>query len=143
MRLPIPVLPPALRRAGMYLAVGISTFFIDFLILYTMTTWGEVHYPIAAGVGFLIGISLNYILSQRYVFRYSARKFPQGYAYMVLAAAVGMLATTGLTVLLVEMAGIYYLTARVMVAGLVGIGNYLFNLYLNFKVAGKHDKISP
>lgn len=30
-----------------------------------------------------------------------------------------------------------YLLVRIIIAGIIGAGNYLFNLYLNFKVAGQ------
>ena len=37
------------------------------------------------------------------------------------------------------MFGLYYLAARILVAGVVGYANYLFNLYFTFKVADVHD----
>jgi len=48
---------------------------------------------------------------------------------------LGAFVTTALVTALVLYLNLYYLVARILVAGLVGIGNYLFNAHFNFKVA--------
>jgi putative flippase GtrA len=37
----------------------------------------------------------------------------------------------------VDMLGFDYIFSRVIIAGVVGMWNYLMNLYFNFRVAGK------
>jgi hypothetical protein len=37
----------------------------------------------------------------------------------------------------VDLLGLHYLVSRILIAGVVGVWNYLLNLYVNFKVAGK------
>ena len=66
------------------------------------------------------------------------RSWHRGYAHFFIIALVGMALTTTGVVLLVQYVGLPYLVARVLVAGGVGIFNYLLNLHWNFKVAGLH-----
>ncbi len=61
-----------------------------------------------------------------------------GYLRFIIAAGVGAAVTTLLVFLFTTKLGLYYLFARLITSGLVGMGNYFFNLYINFKVAGKH-----
>ncbi len=123
-------------RLGRYFLVGFSTFALDLLILFALLELG-VPYLIAVAIGFLIGVSLNYAISRAWVFRGSDRKLRQGYLYFVTAAGTGLFIILSSVGLLVEVFGLPVIVARIIVSGAVGYGNYLFNLYLNFKVAKK------
>lgn len=129
---------PAFSRFLRYAAVGISTLAFDLVLLYAAVTWLGVPYYIATPCSFLIAVSLNYAISRRTVFHRTERSWRGGYAYFALAAALGALATTTLVALLVSGFHLYFLLARILVAGAVGMANYLFNLHFNFRVAGKH-----
>lgn len=140
-------MPPASRaRAGRhrglvrllkYTAVGVTTFLFDLLLLYLFSDHLGMHYALATPLAFGIAISVNYFVSRRFVFRGTLRSVHAGYGIFILIAAVGMAAVTGLMVLFVEVLRLPYLPARVIVAGIVGLWNYLMNLYVNFKVAGR------
>lgn len=121
-----------------YFAVGGSTFLIDLVILYLLTAFFYVPYQLAVAIGFGIGVSLNYFIARRFVFKGTKRTMQHGYAYFITAGILGMIAVTSLVSLLIESFGVSLIIARVFVSGVVGIVNYLFNLHLNFKVAGKH-----
>lgn len=129
---------PAFARFARYAAVGVSTLLLDLGMLYIAVSIIGIPYYFATPCSFLIAVSCNYILSRRLVFKGSARTWHGGYAYFIIVALLGAAVTTGSVAVLVSLFGLYYLFARVIVAGVVGIGNYLFNLYVNFRVAGKH-----
>lgn len=129
---------PAARRFLSYVAVGGSTFAFDLLLLWILTERFLVPYPVSTAVGFLVAVSINYFVSRRYVFKGSARRVHHGYLYFILVAGGGAFLVTGAVAGLVMYFSMHYLAARVLVACAVGIGNYLFNLHLNFKVAGHH-----
>jgi putative flippase GtrA len=133
-------LPPASAfvRFARYTTIGVSTLTFDLLLLAGLTEILSVPYTIATPVAFLIAVSINYLLSRHFVFRGTERPMAHGYLYFVLIALAGAGAITGAVYLLVTYAGLYYLVARVLVAGFVGMGNYLSNLHFNFKVVGKH-----
>jgi putative flippase GtrA len=97
-----------------------------------------VPYYIATPCSFLIAVSGNYLLSRRFVFKGTQRSWHRGYIYFAVVALLGAGVTTILMIGLVSWLGVYFLVARTIVAGLVGMANYLFNLYVNFKVVGVH-----
>jgi putative flippase GtrA len=131
-------LPPAIRRFLRYGTVGVLTLLFDLAMLYTAVSYVGIPYYVATPLSFFIAVSCNYLLSRRFVFMGTERSFHGGYFYFTLFAILGAALTTALVALLVSTLGMYYLLARVIVAGIVGMGNYLFNLHINFNVAGKH-----
>lgn len=130
---------PALKRFGRYAIVGVSTFLLDLGMLYAAVSLIGIPYYISTPCSFLIAISINYALSRHFVFSGTYRSWSHGYTYFALVALAGAAATTSLVAGLVWFFGLYYIFARIIVAGIVGMGNYLFNLYFNFKVVGRHD----
>jgi len=121
-----------------YVSVGVSTFLFDMLLLYIATTLLGVPYYISTPIAFLIAMTINYLISRRFVFTGTERKIHHGYMYYVVLGVSAASVITGLVTILVEHVGFNYLVARTIVSGLVGIFGYLFNLYFNFKVVGKH-----
>ena len=132
-------LSPTLQRFARYAIVGVSTLCLDLGMLYAAVSIIGIPYYLATPCSFLIAVSCNYLLSRRFVFKGTERTLHAGYAYFAAVAILGALLTTGLVAALVSLFGMYYLLARVIVAGVIGMGNYLFNLHINFDVAGKHE----
>ncbi len=128
----------ALIRFLTYASIGLSTFLFDLLLLYVLTDVFGVQYLFAAGVAFLIAVSANYLISRIYVFKGTERALGSGYINFLLIAGTGLAFVVGSMHVLVEVLGVHYLFARVSVAGITGLFNYLMNLYVNFKVAGKY-----
>lgn len=130
---------PTVLRFLRYSLVGGSTLLFDLILLYLITTYGGVPYYIGTPLAFLVAVSVNYFISRRFVFGGTTRGHGLGYSYFITAALVGAGVTTLGVALLVTYAGLYFMFARVLTAGVVGIGNYLFNLFYNFKVVGLHE----
>lgn len=129
---------PSYTRFLKYATVGGSTFAFDLVLLWIMTEVFLVPYLVSTALAFMIAVSINYFISRKYVFKGTNRKIHHGYVYFILVAVGGALAVTGAVALLVTTFAMHYLVARVLVACVVGIGNYLFNLHFNFKVVGHH-----
>jgi len=129
---------PGVRRFLRYSLVGVSTLSFDLLLLYALTQYLSVPYYIGTPIAFLIAVSINYAVSRAFVFHGTKRKVHHGYFYFLSFALLGAVAITGVVTLLVTYVHLYYLVARILVAGVVGIANYLGNLHLNFKVVGVH-----
>jgi len=128
----------ALVRFFKYSLVGGLTFILDLLLLYLFIDLFHLNYVVASGLAFVIAVSLNYLLSRKYVFKNSQRNLNEGYANFLLIATVGLLAVTGGMYVLVTLHGIHYAVSRIIVASITGFWNYLMNLFVNFKVAGEH-----
>jgi putative flippase GtrA len=127
------------KRFFKYSLVGSLTFAFDLGLLFLLADafgWQPVY---AAGCSFVIAISINYLLSRRYVFVGSIRSAHSGYGMFVLIAGTGLMLVMGFMALMTSVFGWNYLFARVVIAGITGLWNYLLNLYVNFKVAGKHS----
>jgi putative flippase GtrA len=108
-------------------AMGASlvAFAVDFGALALLTEAVRVHYLISAGISFLLGTSVSYLLSIRWVFperRYSSRGFE--YALFVLVGIVGLGLNEGLLWALTEKVRIYYLASKVIAACLIFFWNF-------------------
>lgn len=121
-----------------YMLVGGSTFAFDLLLIWLMTEFLFIPYYVSTFIGFVIAVSINYFVSRRYVFKGTERKIHHGYAYFLSFAAGGAFLISLAVAFLTETFHLHYLLARILVACVVGTGNYLFNLHFNFKVAGRH-----
>ena len=127
----------SLVRFLKYSSVGVSTFLFDLFLLYLFIDYLNIYYVYATAVAFAVAVSINYVLSRRFVFKGTLRSAHAGYGVFLLIALAGLCAVTGLIVVFVEVLHMHYLPSRVIIAGIVGMWNYLMNLYVNFKVAGK------
>ena len=131
-------LSKGVRRFFRYAGIGVSTLTFYLLLIAFLTQALGVPYYISTPIGFLIAVSINYVLSRRLVFQGTERALYHGYAYFIAIALAGAFAVTGAVYLLVTYLGLYFLVARIFVAGFVGMANYLINLYFNFRVVGSH-----
>lgn len=125
------------KRFIKYAGVGVSTFLFDLLLLFILIDFFHVHHVVAAGLAFLIAVSCNFLISRRLVFKGTERAAGKSYAAFILIAGCGLVFVSGLMYVAVDIIGLHYLVSRILIAGVVGMWNYLMNLYLNFKVAGK------
>ena len=120
-----------------YAAVTLPTFLFDLGILVTLTQVFHVQYVLAAGTAFVIATSLNYVLSRRFVFLGTHRSLSLGYVYFFMIAGAGLLTVTTGMYVFVGLLHFNYIVSRVGIALVEGVWNYLMNLYVNFRVAGK------
>ncbi|MEK7613832.1 MAG: GtrA family protein [Patescibacteria group bacterium] len=125
------------RRFLRYVAISGTTFLFDLALLWVFVEAFDMHYLLATALALLIAVSLNYLVSRRWVFQLTERKFSHGYFYFIKFALIGMTATTGLMWMVTSYTMLHFLVGRTIVALFVGSANYVLNLYLNFKVVGK------
>lgn len=123
-----------IKRFLKYSSVGFGTFVFDLCLLYILVEVFNLNYLFCAGAAFFVAISLNYVISRRLVFAETKKDFTSGYMHFLFIAFIGMAVTLLGMAVLVSTLGIHYLLARCIVGALVGAGNYLSNLYLNFRV---------
>jgi putative flippase GtrA len=128
----------AIERFFKYLSIGASVSALDIYLLWILTTHFGVYYIFSAGVTFLIGATLGYLADRHFVFAGTTRDLKTGYLYFLAITGAGLLMTLLTMAVLVEIFSFHYIVARILVAGGIGVWNYLMNLYVNFKVAGKY-----
>jgi putative flippase GtrA len=127
-----------MQRFLKYSFIGGSTFAFDLLLLFIFTDFLHFNYVLAAGVAFLIAVSINYYFSRTLVFKGTKRDMRAGYLYFLLIAGTGLFFVMSAMFVLVDVLNLHYLLSRVCIAGVTGVWNYLTNLFFNFKMAGKH-----
>ncbi len=127
-----------LLRFARYGLVGGSTFLLDLLILYFLVEKLYSNYLLATGLAFFFSVSLNYAISRKIIFKSSSRNAISGYFYFLVFAAGGIAGTLAGMAILVGFFGLNYLLARGLVSAIIGMLNYILNLYFNFKVYGIH-----
>lgn len=125
------------QRFFKYALIGGTTFVLDLILLFVFTDVFGIEAVLSAGIAFMLAISLNYLLSRYYVFRGTTRGFIAGFFGFVGIALGGLCIVSGLMFLFVNILSWNYLVSRVCVAAFTGIWNYLLNLYVNFRMAGK------
>ncbi len=128
----------SLIRFIKYSSIGGSTFALDLFLLYLFTDYFGINYLISAGFAFAVSITIHYYFSRKIVFPCSMRPVGQAYFIFVAIAVSGLFLVVAFMAILVENFNFEPITARLAVAGFVGIYNYLLNLFFNFKVAGPH-----
>ncbi len=124
-------------RFAKYTGIGMSTFALDLVLLIICTDVFGIPPVLSAGMCFLLAISLHYVFSRRHVFHGTVRPVRSGYVIFLCIAFGGLALVTGLMHLLVNILGMHYIPSRILVAAFVGMWNYLMNLHVNFKVAGR------
>lgn len=132
---------PPLLRFLKYSVVGVSTFVFDLLILLCFIDVLGLDPVASAAIAYLIAVSVNYMLSRHFVFMGSLREVGSGYLLFVVIALFGAALVTSGMYVLATILGVHYMVSRVLIAAISGFWNYLMNLYVNFKVAGKHGGI--
>jgi putative flippase GtrA len=120
-----------LRR---YTLVGAIAFAFDFTSLFALTRFGGVHYLVAAGIAFLIGLSINYALSIKWVF--NRRTIVDKRVEFLLFVVIGLVGL-GLNELLIwiftEMARFHYLASKILSTVFVYLWNFFARKYSLFR----------
>ncbi len=115
-------------------AISLPTFLIDLGLLFALVRWAHVAYLAATILAFLVANGLSYFLARRLVFGETRRGVRSGLLYFLAIATLSALALTPLMWLAVSALHIDFMLSRIATASIVGVGGYLLNLMVNFRV---------
>jgi len=121
-------------RFTKYSFVGLPTFLLDLAIIALLTSLLNVPYEIAVGIGFIIGISVNYHITYHWVFKGTKRRRVTGFVIFALLGLLGMVLITSGTKFFVEEFGMPLYVARTLIGAILGIIGFLINSWFNFKM---------
>jgi putative flippase GtrA len=116
------------------LGTSLAAFAVDFAVLAFLTEVVRLHYLLSAGISFLLGTSVSYLLSVLWVFpvrRHDSRVVE--YALFLLVGVVGLGLNEALLWALTEKVRIYYLASKVIAASLIFFWNFGARMYLLFR----------
>jgi len=117
-----------------YFCAGSLTFLTDFVILLLLTEVCGVNYLWSNLISVSVGLLMSYVLCVRWVFldrRYNRVVFE--FPLFVLTCAVGILLNEFLLWACVEVAGIGYLIAKVVVTAAVFVVNFVLKKTILFR----------
>lgn len=116
-----------------YVFVGGIAFVADFGSLFLLTEYVGLHYLVSATAAFIIGLSINYIISTLWVFQHGRVK--NRYVEFLFFALIGM-AGLGLNTLVMyvftDLMEIHYLLSKIISTVLVFLWNFLVRKYILF-----------
>lgn len=111
-----------------YTFVGGIAFVADFGSLWLLTEYAGFHYQISALIGFILGLTINYILSVRWVFAGSAGSTSNKSVEFIIFALIGIVGL-GLNSLIMwiftDVIEFHYLGSKLISTVLVFLWNFL------------------
>lgn len=117
-----------------YLFVGGFAFVFDFGILYILTEYFQVYYLFSAAISFIIGLSINYVLSILWVFE--KRTIKNYYLELFIFSFIGVVGLFLNEVILwffTEKVGAYYLISKILATIIVLLWNFLVRKFVLFR----------
>ena len=117
-----------------YTFVGAIAFLFDFGSLYFFTDWLYIHYLVSAALAFLVGITVNYLLSIAWVFQ--SRTMKNVWLEIALFTVIGIVGL-GLNELIIwfftELAEFHYLISKLFSTVSVYLWNFFARKFLLFR----------
>ena len=117
-----------------YIAAGTLAFLSDFAVFLTLTSVFDVHYLAANAAAFCLGLTVSYLCCITWVF--SQRTYSKVSVELpVFIAVSGVMLFVGevLMLVLVEFATLSTVAAKIVMTGIVFVGNFLLKKSILFR----------
>lgn len=116
-----------------YLLVGGTAFAVDFGLLWGLTEWCGVHYLFAAALSFIAGLTVNYLLSIRWVFsEHALHSCATEFSLFALIGVAGLGLNEAIIWIAAECLRCHYMASKIIAAAVVFFWNFLARKYLLF-----------
>lgn len=112
-----------------FLFVGGGCFIFEYALLYSLTEFMGISYLTSSAVAFTLSLIVNYILCVVFVFR-TGKQTKEEMALFVATSLAGLLINQVTMWILVELAGLWYMFAKVFASAVVMVWNYLTKRYI-------------
>jgi putative flippase GtrA len=122
---------------------SLPSFLLDLGLLFLLVRWVHLDYLLATILAFLAANGLGYFMARWLVFGETKRGVSAGLVYFLAIAAVSAFALAPLMWLGVSVLHVDVIVSRIVSAIFVGVGSYLANLMLNFRVVGMRGALWP
>ena len=107
-----------------FLLVGGGCFLLDYGLLFGLTEYGECNYLTSSAISFTVSLVVNYILCVTVVF-HAAHQSARQTALFVATSLAGLAINQVCMYGFVELAGLWYMAAKIGAAAVVTIWNYI------------------
>ncbi len=113
-------------RVVKFIIVGGMASLVHLATLALLTEWAQVWYLIATTVGFGAGFGVSFTLQKYWTFQETSRARLPGQAFAFFALQMtNLVINGGLMYVLVDMVGLYYVLAQVVVLAVLAVFTYL------------------
>jgi putative flippase GtrA len=115
-----------------YTFVGGVAFVVDFALLFILTDYVKWYYQWSAAVSFVAGLTVNYLLSIRWVFHATntRRSHLVDFLLFAMVGLIGLLLNALIIYVCTELLGVYYLLSKIVSTIIVFLWNFLGRRYL-------------
>lgn len=112
-----------------FLIAGGSCLLLELGLLYGFTEWAGLHYLYSAALAFSISVLVNYWICRYWVFRGAKQMSLKSVTVFAGSSVAGL----GLNQLcmwtLVDLAGVYYMLAKIIAAAVVTVWNFVLKRF--------------
>jgi len=116
-----------------YTFVGGFSFLVDFGTLFILTEYFYIYYLVSAGIAFILGLTINYFLSVRWVF--SSRAMENRlleFLFFALIGLIGLVLNELFLWIFTDILLIYYLLSKIITTFIVYFWNFFARKLLLF-----------
>lgn len=126
---------PALRQFIKFSVVGVSNTTVDFVLFTLLTRVVGLHYLGANILSFTVAATWSYFANRTWTFRDRSARIRSQFPKFALVSGIGLLLTSGLLFLFIDILHVHDLLAKVFAIGIVLFWNFLVNRYWTFRGA--------
>ena len=105
--------------------VGGVSFLIDYGLLYALTEFVGINYLYSAGLSFTVSVVINYWLCVIYVFKDAQKQSTRRAIIFFSTGVIGLGLNQLCMWFFVDVAGVYYMIAKIFATAIVTIWNYI------------------
>ncbi len=108
-----------------YAFVGGIAFFADYGVMVFLTEFFGIYHIISASIGFIVGLTVNYLLSIIWVFDVSTKKNKWAeFSIFTLIGIIGLILNAGIIYLFSDIIGLDYKISKLISTALVFLWNF-------------------
>lgn len=108
-----------------YTIVGGISFVVDYALLYILTAWFGLYYILSATLSFAAGLTTNYLISIKWVFKRSKLKNRTAeFIIYAIVGVIGLLLNNLLLYIFTDWLLLHYMLSKLVAAAIVLIWNF-------------------
>ena len=108
-----------------FLLAGGSCLLLELGALYALTEAAGLHYLYSAALAFTLSVIVNYLLCRYWVFQGARQQSAKAAAIFIGSSLAGLGLNQLCMWLFVELAGLWYMAAKLLAAAVVTVWNYV------------------
>lgn len=113
------------RQIAAFGVVGVMCFAIDYATMILLTEFVGLDYLISCGISFTISVTVNYLLSIRFVFKSKNGGKAKDFILFVILGISNLLLTEVFMWIGVEQLSFHYMLVKLAVTGIVTVYNFI------------------